>query len=115
MVRIHVLVDERGRLAGFTASGHALFADPGQDIVCAAVSALLQTTVLGLEQSARVNPQWKIQKGRLHCEVPPAGREAEGARVLMESVLSGLRQIAGQHPEYLSIEEKLLRSRARRR
>lgn len=113
MIRIQVLTDEHGRTVGFDASGHAFFSDPGSDIVCAAVSALLQTALLGLEKSARVQPRWSISKGRLHCEVPPTGRTVEGARVLLESIIMGLKKIDERSPGYIRIEEKLLRPRSR--
>lgn len=36
--------------------GHAGYAPHGQDIVCAAVSAILQTAVLGIESIAETYP-----------------------------------------------------------
>lgn len=47
---IHVLLelDSEGKLLSFEASGHAQCGTKGHDIVCAAVSALLRTTVQAL-------------------------------------------------------------------
>ena len=37
-------------IIGFSAEGHTGFADRGEDIVCAAISVLTQTAVIGLQQ-----------------------------------------------------------------
>ncbi len=49
---IHVLLEcgKEGVLSFCTASGHAEYGAKGHDIVCAAVSILLRTTVLTLEK-----------------------------------------------------------------
>lgn len=54
MIRIRVVVKE-GKIV-LDADGHANYAPHGQDIVCASVSAILQTAVLGLEAIAEQYP-----------------------------------------------------------
>ena len=41
---------QAGRLTGFTVSGHAGYADAGEDIVCAAVSSAVQLTANGITE-----------------------------------------------------------------
>lgn len=41
---------QAGRLTGFTVSGHAGYADAGEDIVCAAVSTAVQLTANGITE-----------------------------------------------------------------
>ena len=48
MIRIKMEKDRQGRLCGFIVEGHADYAEEGSDIVCAAVSALTQTALLGI-------------------------------------------------------------------
>jgi uncharacterized protein YsxB (DUF464 family) len=44
-------------------TGHAEYAEKGKDIVCSAVSAILQTAQLGLMQVAKQYPQYvKIRR-----------------------------------------------------
>ena len=50
MVRVTILKDQKDICRGFETSGHAGYADKGQDIVCAAVSVLTINTVNSLEQ-----------------------------------------------------------------
>ena len=38
------------KLSGVTCKGHTGYAEEGEDIVCAAVSSVVQTAVLGLMQ-----------------------------------------------------------------
>lgn len=54
MIEIRIRRDS-GRLV-IDASGHAQAAPKGQDIVCAAVSAILETARLGLEAVAEKQP-----------------------------------------------------------
>ena len=48
MTTVTVFRRPDGALSGFDCRGHALYADAGEDIVCAAVSALTQGTLNGL-------------------------------------------------------------------
>lgn len=106
MVLIRLLRDEAGRLAGFEARGHALFAEHGMDVVCAGVSALLQTTAMGLKACADARPSWRHANGQMRCRVPRARRDGETgelARVLLESMALGLREIDRAYPGTLLI------------
>ena len=51
MIRISVVRDRRGDIVGWSVSGHSGFAPRGEDIVCAGVSAIVQTTLLGLQNA----------------------------------------------------------------
>lgn len=54
---IHVMVDLKGETKTLRISGHANFAPKGRDIVCAAVSAIFQTAILGLKTIAETHPE----------------------------------------------------------
>lgn len=53
---IRVEVDSRSGYMNIKVEGHANYAPHGQDIVCAGVSAILQTAVLGLQAIADAYP-----------------------------------------------------------
>ena len=53
MVEVIFYQDSRNRLSSIFARGHAEFAD-ADDVVCAAVSAILQAARLGLEEHAGI-------------------------------------------------------------
>jgi uncharacterized protein YsxB (DUF464 family) len=92
-----------GRLYGFEAGGHAGYAPSGEDIVCAAVSALTQTALLGLQEVLKVPVTWKVdeEKGGLTVRV----REStDGTVLLLRTLEAGLKNIAGQYPDQVGID-----------
>ncbi len=92
-----------GRLYGFTADGHAGYAPSGEDIVCAAVSALTQTALLGLGEVLKVPVEWKMDEeaGAFSAFV----REStEGTEVVLRTLEAGLMNIAGQYPDLVGID-----------
>ena len=49
---IHAVFEQKnGRLCGVTITGHAEYADPGEDIVCAAVSSAIQYATILITES----------------------------------------------------------------
>ena len=44
-----VITHEGGFITGFTATGHTGYAEEGEGIVCAAVSAITRAAMMGLE------------------------------------------------------------------
>lgn len=92
----------------FVIKGHAHMADPGKDIVCAAVSALSQTTVLSLRQVADIDIEYEIEKGYLRCKLPKKLTEKElcKARLLVDTMLLGLKNIQESYPQYIEIRDE---------
>ena len=89
-----------------TIEGHAGYAPHGQDIVCAAVSALVQTFIASVEElttdeiKAIRNEQGQIQSIQY--------RElTEGAQLLLASFFVGIRMIADAYPSNLKLTEHL--------
>ncbi|NLN16350.1 MAG: ribosomal-processing cysteine protease Prp [Firmicutes bacterium] len=101
MILVDLYEDAQGRISGFRVHGHAGYAPRGEDIVCAAVSALAQTTVLGLAEHAGAQPLVDVKEGDLSCEVPSP--EAAGVQLLLRTMVSGLEQIAANYPGYVTL------------
>ena len=99
-----------GRLVGFKAEGHTGYAPSGQDIVCAGVSTLLQTAVLGLQELADVALQVKQEpkSGLLHCWLGETADEAKlvKADLILNLTYLGLQQIATDYQKYVQISLK---------
>ena len=113
MVRIVIDKNVNGKIIGLTSSGHAGFDVYGKDIVCAAVSVLLQTAVLGLQLrlgESRVRVEVDKDKGRLRCLLPVdlSDKEREQADVIFETMLAGLLQIHDQYPKHIAIVENIV-------
>ncbi|MBR1561071.1 MAG: ribosomal-processing cysteine protease Prp [Clostridia bacterium] len=96
-----------GALVGFRAQGHSGYAQAGEDIVCAGISALTQTTLNGLVNVARV-PVTHRQDDRtalLEANIGPDANEKqlEQAQLLLETLLQGLQAIERSYPRNVRI------------
>ncbi len=103
MVEIHLREDSRGRLSSFSASGHAGWEEDGRDVVCAAVSALLQSAWLGLCEVAHVEVEASRVKGNLELAWPEAARDDAAARAIVETAARSVERIAGQFPKNVRV------------
>lgn len=86
---------EKGTL---TAKGHAGYAGHGQDVVCAAVSALTQTAAAAAK---RQGGEAKVADGyiEIHCDMAPF-------RLVLEAITEGLRMIARQYPLHVRVKAR---------
>lgn len=112
MIRIRITLDAAGRPVGFEARGHARYAPHGEDIVCAAVSAMTQMAIVGLEDVAGARVTRVLEEGCVSCRLLSGGNDDAAARVLLETVRLSLRQLAQQYPRLIGFEEKRTRSRS---
>lgn len=94
------------QIIGFTYEGHADYADHGQDIVCAAVTAQLMMayngleSILGIPLDLEMNPDG----GYFSFEIKDQSKAVrEKAQVLMETLKLGLDGILMQHEENIKL------------
>lgn len=108
MILISIYRNSSKAIGQFIIKGHAYEANPGEDIVCAAVSILGQTTVLSLYQIAGINIEYEIKKGYLRCKLPENLTEEElyKAGLLIDSMLLGFKNIQENYPQYIEICDK---------
>ena len=104
---VHVVIerDGSGLVRGFSVRGHAAAAPKGQDIVCAGVSALAQTAVLGLQRRLGVGVSVSAGAGRLACRLPSRMEPdaAQRAQDLLETVLLGFTAIGSAYPRHAAV------------
>lgn len=98
------------RFIGFNAIGHTGFAPAGQDIVCAGVSTLLQTAVLGLQElvGLELQIQREQKKGLFNCLIPTVRDEEklDKADLILNLMYLGLLQIAQEYQKYVQVSLK---------
>jgi uncharacterized protein YsxB (DUF464 family) len=98
------------RFIGFKATGHTGYAPAGQDIVCAAVSTLVQTTVLGLHElvGLKLKIEQEPKTGLYSCLIVPTDDDVklEQAHLLLNLMYLGLQQIAEEYRKYVQISLK---------
>jgi len=119
MVRVELYQSGPGELTGFRAVGHAGYAPPGEDIVCAGVSAVTQACVLGLRDHLQLPVSLKAEDGLLECRLPREIPEEKRvpARAILETMVLALREIENGHGRYFALisldAPRTSRSRAR--
>jgi len=106
MTHVRFFLTAQG-IRGFEIKGHIGYADRGQDIVCAAISALGQTAVLGLKEVVGVDCSVNIQDGFLACHLPNemAPLDWQYSQIILQTLLQGLTAIQAEYPDYITIRE----------
>ena len=103
MVNVRIRKDSRERLSSFLASGHAGWADSGEDVVCAAVSTMLQCAILGLTEVSNIRVQATRGDGRLELAWPADSRDDPGVHAIVATAALSVERIAAQFPEHVAV------------
>lgn len=113
MIYVNIVRDKEGFIWEYTVEGHAGSGDPGNDIVCAAVSAIAYTGANALEELAGIKLTPKVltvKSGYMKCVVPtdiPKDKK-ETVRTILETTAIGFRQIryTPAYKKYISIVDE---------
>ena len=102
MVRVTVF-RERGIPVGFELAGHADAGAYGEDIVCAGISAITQTALLGITDVLQLDAAIAREEGHMRCELTreTAGEEHEKAAVVFNTMIAGLTSLQRAYPKSL--------------
>lgn len=88
--------------------GHADYSVDGEDIVCAGISCISQTAVLGLLNVAKINAKIvrKENEGLLRVEIPQSISEAQRQKcsTIMETCLLGLSDLQSGYSDFIELE-----------
>ncbi|PHS35123.1 MAG: ribosomal-processing cysteine protease Prp [Alkaliphilus sp.] len=109
MVEINVYRNKNGDICKYTITGHANAAKHGEDIVCAAVSVLSQTIVLGLYDVANIDVDYEVSDAKLSCSLPSKGLtrlDRRQANLLFETMYIGFRSLLENYSQYMQIHDK---------
>ena len=98
---------ENDRITGFSISGHSGYAEAGQDIVCAAISAVVnmaETTindVCGAKAKVRV----KDEQARITLTLPTSCDEEEAVQAVLSGLMLTLINLREDYPDYIEVLE----------
>src|SRR5581483_6686295 len=84
-------------------SGHAGWEESGSDIVCAAVSAILQAAWMGLERVAGVPVQGMKSEGDLILRWPEEARSSERLEAIVGTAEVAIERISEQFPGHVRL------------
>ena len=94
MIKVKVEKDK------ITITGHANYADYGSDIVCAAVSATVMTSIEGISIIDNEVIDIKQEKDKLDIII---NKHVDITDKLIENMLNCLNEIANQYPKNIKI------------
>ena len=83
---------------GLEVIGHANYAPKGKDIVCSAVSTLVQHTIYNAESYVKSN-----EDGNYNVLFDTSDR---GTYVLLWSFIRSIKQLAKQYPDYIKVVDE---------
>ncbi len=102
---IKVKIQKSGQtLVGYTVKGHAGYAQRGQDIVCAGVSAIAQAGLMGLQDILEDNVKAELKEGCLTVAVDYDNAVQPGVASILRVVELGLSSIAKTHPDFVNVD-----------
>ncbi|WP_062104563.1 ribosomal-processing cysteine protease Prp [Bacillus niameyensis] len=107
---IRILIERTNNMiSSFTMEGHADFAEKGQDIVCAGVSAVAFGSVNAVMALTGVEPEIEqTESGFLKCSIPEQLEKETSSQVqlLLDGMVVSLQTIEREYGEYLKLTYK---------
>jgi len=104
MIEVSVFPHPSGKILGFCVTGHSGTAKRGKDIVCAGVSALAQTALLGIGEHLHREVDYSVASGKLQMRLTSDPDELTEA--ILRTMLLGLGEIARLSPKAIRIVER---------
>ena len=83
-----------------TLRGHAHYAEPGKDIVCAAVSVLVQTLIQSVESLTADKIEYDMQPGTVDIKFWCL---SDQSKVLIDAFFVGVKGVATSYPAYVRV------------
>lgn len=104
MIRIEV-IDDGEAVSGLRVTGHAGTGSPGTDILCAAVSVLVENLGFGLRTILNVDADIDARDGYYAIRLDRSD-VTERTDLLFASTILGLKNLAGQYPQRMEFVEQ---------
>lgn len=103
MIRVTLTRDRKGLPRRLTVRGHAGQGRYGEDIVCAAASALVETLAIGLKQVASQPADGLVEEGQAEFTfLSPLSSEAQA---IIETISAGLKDLAESEPRFVTWQQ----------
>lgn len=93
------------RVVGVKARGHSGLAEQGNDILCAAVSTLVQTAYLAIADISGDVPYERDDEKALFGFTIPDVQDRHDIDVIIRAMCVGLQDLSSGYPQNLKLEE----------
>ena len=97
------MIEVERRKDGISIKGHANYAPHGQDIVCSAVSVLVQTLIQSVEELTTDKIEYSMQPGTVDIKFWCL---SDQSKVLIDAFFIGIKGIAEAHPDNVTLTER---------
>ena len=98
---------EGDRINGFSISGHSGYAEAGQDIVCAAISAVVTMAEATINDvcGAKAKVRVKDEQARITLTLPVSCDEEETVQAVLAGMMITLAGMRDDYPDYIEVLE----------
>ena len=95
------------RITGFSISGHSGYAEAGQDIVCAAISAVVTMAEATINDvcGAKAKVRVKKEDARITLTLPTSCDEEDAVQAVLAGMLLTLAGMRDDYPDYIEVLE----------
>ena len=96
-----------GDIVKFSASGHSGYSESGSDIVCAAVSGVCQSTIIGLSEVLKIDADFVLEDGFISLTMPcdTDEKKSQAAQALLKSLEIFVKELSSKYNKYLCLHE----------
>ena len=109
MITVKIERNDNDEIISFSLDGHAGYDVEGKDIVCAAVSAVTNMTLIGLNEKLRLKLKVENSDGGYIKVILPDNIPAEEmiiAQFLLESMVTEYLDIESNYGKYILVKER---------
>ena len=98
---------EGDRITGFSISGHSGYAEAGQDIVCAAISAVVTMAEATINDvcGAKAKVRVKDEQARISLTLPVSCDEEDAVQAVLAGMMLTLCSMRDDYPDYIEVLE----------
>ena len=104
MIHVTIFQNKYKECVGFQTEGHAEYADPGQDIVCAAASVLIINTMNAIELYTEDEFTIDVDESSARIHFMIKNKPSKESLLLLNSLILGLQRMEDeQYTEFIDI------------
>ena len=98
---------ENERITGFSVSGHSGYAEAGQDIVCAAISAVVTMAEATINDvcGAKAKVRVKDEQARITLTLPVSCDEEETVQAVLAGMMVTMISLQEDYPDFIEVLE----------
>lgn len=104
-----LIIKSKQNITTIEATGHSGYAEAGSDIICSAVSTLMQNLANGLTEVVKAEAKIVVDEDIPHLSVTLCEQNVEKqklAQVLLQTTANSLKDVANGYSKFIKIKEK---------